>query len=293
MSVKLITGIWSNPSIACTKLNAKFKKMSDSRLLSALQELLHSSQKNSYNALHLANLALSELSIRRYGIENKASLMACAEMIQQLSDACMVKLNYAVELAGVHARCITSESSEKGLLRPYFRDKPVRDILGKWQNGKKDSLDEYACTDLSKIDKKYLQKASIQYLLPEEQERYLATFLNGEIRIANQAVNDGSYIFALDQDGEKLLVGKKRKGKFQHTSFFAGRPVQCAGVLQIVNGKIVLVELKSGHYHPQKRHGEYLRQFLSHPERLGESEAGSLPISSFENLVEKLPERIP
>src|SRR5262249_7721657 len=43
-----------------------------------------------------------------------------------------------------------------------------------------------------------------------------------------------------------------RVGLFQHSSFLGGGAVACAGELQVIDGKLVHITNKSGHYHPQR-----------------------------------------
>ena len=46
-------------------------------------------------------------------------------------------------------------------------------------------------------------------------------------------------MFVLDQTGQDLFVAKKRKGRFHHTSFVRGEPVQSAGFITFdKNGRI-------------------------------------------------------
>ena len=69
-------------------------------------------------------------------------------------------------------------------------------------------------------------------------------------------MQDGEYIFVLDQTNTNLYVAKKVKGYFHHSSFVAGAPVTCAGMLELRSGEIYDVYLFSGHYKPTKEDGE-------------------------------------
>ena len=47
-----------------------------------------------------------------------------------------------------------------------------------------------------------------------------------------------------------FFVGSHQRDRFHHSSFFAGEPVTFAGEWQVVEGKIVGICNKSGHYQP-------------------------------------------
>ena len=93
--------------------------------------------------------------------------------------------------------------------------------------------------------------------------------------------DDVNYMFILTADGQQMYAGRKKKGDFQHTSFFGGEPVLCAGRFVVRDGKIAGIELNSGHYKPTPDHGKALRAFFAHPSRLGAKEAEKLPIDAY------------
>lgn len=61
---------------------------------------------------------------------------------------------------------------------------------------------------------------------------------------------DGVAIFVMDRDGNFYASTRHEKGVFHHTSFLAGQPVAAAGEIRVVDGKLVGISDKSGHYTP-------------------------------------------
>jgi len=73
--------------------------------------------------------------------------------------------------------------------------------------------------------------------------------------------HDGKIIFVVDMDWT-MYVGKKVKGKFHHTSFLAGTPVQIAGIVELDKGGLVKkLTPHSGHYEPGR---EEVKAFVEH-----------------------------
>ncbi|MDD2058592.1 hypothetical protein N5D52_21655 [Pseudomonas sp. GD03860] len=59
-----------------------------------------------------------------------------------------------------------------------------------------------------------------------------------------------------------LYVHRHRVGSLHHSTTFAGRPVIDAGMMSIVNGRVVYIEHKSGHYKPELSRMVATLQFL-------------------------------
>lgn len=69
-------------------------------------------------------------------------------------------------------------------------------------------------------------------------------------------IETGKSIFCLSADLELYLSNPDvvLDPTFHHSSFFKGRPVACAGTMEIKNGCIVEITLLSGHYKPNRKH---------------------------------------
>lgn len=103
---------------------------------------------------------------------------------------------------------------------------------------------------------------SVKYLNKEERARLKVTIRGGKVfdadgkpfetRQASTAfkVDKGRAIFVMDAQGSIYISNEQTKGKFHHTSFFAGQPVAAAGDIRIEDGIITAISRKSGHYHP-------------------------------------------
>ncbi|XP_010534881.1 PREDICTED: IQ domain-containing protein IQM2-like [Tarenaya hassleriana] len=103
-----------------------------------------------------------------------------------------------------------------------------------------------------------LQQQCIKYLGPMERKAYEVVVQDGkffykqtgEILHTNAPEDiDSKWIFVLSTS-KMLYVGKKKKGKFQHSSFLAGGATVAAGRLVIENGVLMAVWPHSGHYQP-------------------------------------------
>ena len=60
-------------------------------------------------------------------------------------------------------------------------------------------------------------------------------------------------MFVVALDG-KLYVGKKQQGFLHHSSFLAGGPCICAGMISVTNGVVDWLMPHSGHYRPRAEH---------------------------------------
>lgn len=58
------------------------------------------------------------------------------------------------------------------------------------------------------------------------------------------------WIFVVDLGG-RMYLGRKRKGRFHHSSFVAGAPVVAAGKIVIKLGRVLAIEPHSGHFKPK------------------------------------------
>ncbi|WLI16606.1 hypothetical protein [Pseudomonas wuhanensis] len=103
---------------------------------------------------------------------------------------------------------------------------------------------------------------SVTYLNMQDRARFKVTIRDGKVfdadgkpfetRQASTAfkVNKGRAIFVMDAQGLIYISNEQTRGKFHHSSFFAGQPVAAAGDIGIENGVITAISRKSGHYRP-------------------------------------------
>jgi hypothetical protein len=106
---------------------------------------------------------------------------------------------------------------------------------------------------MDKQQLKYLENNGLLRLNEEQRKECEVSFDGKGLILKNQQpVEDGEYIFVLEAKLglPRLYINKKIKGKFQHSSFFAGGAVRSAGMMQVENGIIRLIKPHSGHYTP-------------------------------------------
>ena len=66
----------------------------------------------------------------------------------------------------------------------------------------------------------------------------------------------GKAMFVMDANGELYASTYQAAGVFHHSSLAGGQPVAAAGELTVVNGKLVAISNRSGHYLPGERFTE-------------------------------------
>ncbi|KAJ3673834.1 hypothetical protein LUZ60_005826 [Juncus effusus] len=128
--------------------------------------------------------------------------------------------------------------------------------------GKEVSLDK-------KCTRSKLQQQCIKYLGPKEREAYEVIVENGkliykqsrELIDSSEGSKNDKWIFVLSTS-KSLYVGKKKKGKFQHSSFLAGGATSAAGRLIVENGILKAVWPHSGHYRPTEENFQEFMSFL-------------------------------
>ncbi|ONK80958.1 uncharacterized protein A4U43_C01F23710 [Asparagus officinalis] len=124
--------------------------------------------------------------------------------------------------------------------------------------------------NLEKCPRNTLQNQCIKYLGPNEREAYEVVVKEGKLvyKQSGEFVNtaEGSkWIFVLSTL-RALYVGKKKKGKFQHSSFLSGGAISSAGRLVVKHGILKFVWPYSGHYLPTE---ENFREFIKYLEENG------------------------
>lgn len=261
-----------------------FKIKSDDELLKIVEDAVFHFAGDS-NALDSANSALAEFRVRPFGKKNKEKLIEFSKKLKKSHNICFITEKYLVEKAGFHIETLGIPAQFENEHIHIYPVPLFLQILESWYAHSGDeTLEEYMRKYTTNEDKEELLKVKLAFLTPEEIEESLLSFEGSTVKIGREAPEDGKYIFVLDMEGERLagknalyLMGET--GGIRHSSFFSGKPVQCAGKFTIVNGKIESFKLHSGHYHPQARHGENLRAFLRNK---GYENADTIAIRLFE-----------
>jgi hypothetical protein len=93
------------------------------------------------------------------------------------------------------------------------------------------------------------------YLDDEARKDYEARASKGTL--TGKHVTGTEVIFVIGPDnklyaGSKARAGRGERKAFNHSSFFSGAPVKCAGTVRLSGGKITLVSELSGHYTPTR-----------------------------------------
>ncbi|CAI5723036.1 unnamed protein product [Hyaloperonospora brassicae] len=117
--------------------------------------------------------------------------------------------------------------------------------------------------DLPECSQQYLRSTRVEYCTEAQREDYEIEFAllpcSNEKKISvryaasKQVVHTddrSKWIFVLDLCG-RLYLGRKRKGRFHHSSFVSGAPIFAAGKIAIAHGVIVAIEPHSGHFKPR------------------------------------------
>ncbi|MHA4867193.1 hypothetical protein ACXZ1M_05785 [Duganella sp. PWIR1] len=80
------------------------------------------------------------------------------------------------------------------------------------------------------------------------------------------ARSGGRAIYVLDAHGNLYCSVSSQYYKFHHSSLVAGSAVACAGEIEVVNGVVIYVNNRSGHYRPSFLH---IMQFCDYLKKRG------------------------
>jgi len=116
--------------------------------------------------------------------------------------------------------------------------------------------------ELPKISRAILHEQQITYLSPDQRKHFEVAIYHGKLyyQSSGELVHTPSgerWIFVMSPS-YKLYIGKKAKGKFQHSSFLAGGATTAAGRLETDHGVLKMMEAHSGHYKPSPENFEAL-----------------------------------
>ncbi|XP_042062388.1 IQ domain-containing protein IQM4-like [Salvia splendens] len=118
--------------------------------------------------------------------------------------------------------------------------------------------------NLDKCPRINLQRQCIKYLGPKERESFEVVIEDGKLVYKESGdlvstVEGSKWIFVLSTM-RTLYIGRKQKGRFQHSSFLAGGAITAAGRLVAQNGLLEAIWPYSGHYLPTE---ENFQEFIS------------------------------
>jgi hypothetical protein len=250
------------------------KALTDSRLVAVLHKKIAETDSTDQKMWDTLSMGLCELYVRPYAKDHEEEIDLLRKEMQEKSHLCVVDGVYSLEVVGVQEK-----RDKKRRVHPYPRSHAAKYVIEEWQESTIEApLDRYIDEYISALEKKKLLHKKVNYLSRSARAHYVVTFEQASfVRIGGKAAEDGEYIFVLDSEGKTLYAAKKKKGKFQHTSFLAGKPVLCAGVFTLQNEKITRVYLSSGHYKPPAVCLAHIRQFLETPSRLHQDEIQKIP----------------
>ena len=110
------------------------------------------------------------------------------------------------------------------------------------------------------------------YLSAQEREQYRLFVKDGRLYHASDGsvvdtrgahtlrAGGKSAIFVMDEYGNIYAAPEHVRGAFHHSSFLAGQPVAGAGEIKVVDGVVMEITDRSGHYQPAP---PYLDQVLN------------------------------
>ncbi|KAL4156347.1 hypothetical protein PRNP1_005378 [Phytophthora ramorum] len=114
--------------------------------------------------------------------------------------------------------------------------------------------------DLPECTQQELRTTRVQYCTAEQRKHYELKFVSdGEEGVRVRYATSGrvvhtdelsKWIFVMDLSGH-MYLGRKRKGRFHHSSFVSGAPIFAAGKIIIKHGVILAIEPHSGHFKPR------------------------------------------
>jgi len=225
-----------------------------------------------YAAIDKAVKTLQLTKLQGEDLRQVEMLAAKIKEVSYFTDAKPMSKEYAAEapklkIAGV-----------KGHFHPGIKlaknGKTINELVAKWRKNKtKRDFDKWASDRVTPKDAKTLAEINVTYLDKQGREKYLTAFKKGVM--SNEALGKkatGKFIYVLSTDKE-LFVAEKNRGTFNHSTFFAGKPVLCAGKMDVEEGVIKRVDKSSGHYKTTDEMFENMIKFLSDKKHLGKDEA--------------------
>lgn len=134
----------------------------------------------------------------------------------------------------------------------------VESYQKQWLNFAKDPIGEdnprckygtfWEWFDAASANDPMLPKTGVVYANSETRTDYLGAMREGLLLSENENMKDNIEYAVVVGTDNKLYLTKKIPGEFQHSSFFAGKPVRAACCIKAKNGIIQHIKLSSGHY---------------------------------------------
>jgi hypothetical protein len=242
------------------------KDVKDADLFSSIDTVLDKADfKESTKPACFIGRVIQELGIRKLSSKEDSKLESLKNKVKKVAKCCLVDGVNVPEVAGI---TINKKNS-------HVYGQKIKEHYAKWEESKTSKdFDDYLKEKLSSKEFKALKKSIVKYLNPHAAKKYAIIFdKNGYVQQNGKTLEDGVHMFSLNLNATKLYAGKKEKGRFHHSSFTSGDPVQCAGNFIIKNGKLAAAKLESGHYRPNSAAGKRLRKYLSDDSRLGKAQA--------------------
>jgi hypothetical protein len=219
-----------------------------------------------------ADILLQVLENRKLTTERKEQFKRIVHEFQRETKLCRMSGAYSGEFVGLRLKS----------------DKPVNvygtAILKVWKRWKRTktnlSFPDYFTKYASNAEFAKAQRNKVRYLNAEEQKECEAVFVkSGNIRRGNtkRKFRPGNYMFVLENNTtgentskERLLLAKKHRGHFHHSSLSQGRACLSAGMMRLnAKGKIIHIQMDSGHYKPGSHQANALIHFLAQPKKVG------------------------
>ncbi|MEC4723843.1 PAAR domain-containing protein [Noviherbaspirillum sp. CPCC 100848] len=109
--------------------------------------------------------------------------------------------------------------------------------------------------------------AKVRYLADGELPKYELKILEGKLYDASGSLFDttnsvsahsglGRAIYIIDEHGKIYASNFHEAGKFHHSSLSRGKPVAAAGELEVVDGELIGISDRSGHYVPARMYSD-------------------------------------
>jgi hypothetical protein len=97
------------------------------------------------------------------------------------------------------------------------------------------------------------------FRIAQDGEVDVSLFDTQHVKGMRKTIKKEAYVWS--RDGF-IFTGEHIGGEFHHSSLVSGKKVKCAGMINVLGGKIKSVDNDSGHYTPETRHLRNFVQFL-------------------------------
>jgi len=253
----------------------KLKKLTDRELLREAQELIQTTTKLEKNdKISEADILLQVLATRKLTPKKKQEYHEIAKLFRKQTGLLTMDSSYNGEFVGLKLFPNQKHPS-------HVYGAAIHRVWKRWKRSSHHlSFSEYFQKYATNSEFADAEQNQIRYLTESEQAKKVVTFVNGKIRKPNKKpFVRGKYMFLLDTDLKKeekrLMIARKDRGRFHHSSLNGGRACLSAGMIHFhKKGEIRKITLDSGHFKPSSRHGQVLKEFLAEQDKLGKVALG-------------------